>query len=79
MMKRQDTQLEEISQLKNNTKSAVSKMETRMIGFDNRLKELEDEHRHRSSDIKKIIEDTVSANEKMVKLDLKVADLLVRV
>jgi hypothetical protein len=54
-------------------------METRMIAFDNRLKELEDEHKHRSSDIKKLLEDGVNSNEKLVKLDLKVGNLAARV
>lgn len=42
MIKRQDSQIEEMTQFRNTTKSTVSKMETRMIAFDNRLKELED-------------------------------------
>ena len=42
MIKRQDTHIEEVTQFRNMTKSTVSKMETRMIAFDNRLKELED-------------------------------------
>jgi predicted DNA-binding protein YlxM (UPF0122 family) len=40
MAKRQDKQVEEVNQFKNMTKGSVSKMETRMISFDNRLKEL---------------------------------------
>lgn len=79
MIKRQDSQIEEMTQFRNTTKSTVSKMETRMIAFDNRLKELEDEHKHRSSDIKKLLEDGANGNEKLIKLDLKVANLTARV
>ena len=50
-----------------------------MITFDNRLKELEDEHKHRSSDIKKLLEDSVNSNEKLFKLDTKVTNLTARV
>jgi hypothetical protein len=38
MAKRQDSQTEEVNQFKNLTKAAMSKMEGRMIGFDNRLR-----------------------------------------
>ena len=55
MLKRQDTHFEEMTQFKNTTKSAVSKAETRMIGFDNRLKDLQDEQKHRFTDIKKLL------------------------
>jgi hypothetical protein len=79
MVKRQDTQVEEVTQFKNTTKSAVSKMETRMITFDNRLKELEDDHKHRVSDVKKLLEDGVGFNERLYKLDLKVSNLTSRV
>ena len=54
-------------------------METRMISFDNRLKELEDDHKHRVSDINKLMEDVVSHNERMIKLSNKVDNLNDRV
>lgn len=79
MAKRQDAQVEEVGQFKNQTKGTVGKMETRMIGFDNRLKELEDEQRHRASDVKRLVEDGAAYSERLVQLDLKVADLLARV
>lgn len=50
-----------------------------MITFDNRLKELQDQHKHRSSDIKKLLQDSVTSSEKMIKLDLKLSNLLARV
>lgn len=56
MVKKQDSSTEDINQFKNVTKSAVGKMETRMISFDNRLRELEDENKHKNSDIKKLLE-----------------------
>lgn len=77
--KRQDQQVEEVSQFKNSTKSAVSRMETRMIAFDNRLKELEDNHRHTHSDLRRLLEDGVSGNERTGKLESLVADLGTRV
>lgn len=40
LVKRIEGQVEEAGQFKNMTKGAVTKMETRMIAFDNRLKEL---------------------------------------
>ncbi len=40
MVKKQDAQTEEVNQFKNITKAAMSKMEGRMITFDNRLREL---------------------------------------
>lgn len=40
MTKKQDAQSEEINQFKNITKAATTKMESRMISFDNRLREL---------------------------------------
>ena len=54
-------------------------METRMITFDNRLKELEDDARHRSNQLKKVIEDVSSHNERILKLDFKVNHLTERV
>ena len=67
----QDRQIEEVNQFKNITKSAVTKMETRMITFDNRLKELEDDARHRNHELKKTSEDVSSHNERLLKLDFK--------
>ena len=79
MVRRQDQQIEESNLFKNITKGAVSKMETRMITFDNRLKELEDDHKHRVSDINKLMEDVVGLNERIIKLTNKVGNLNDRV
>jgi|JI8StandDraft_1071087.scaffolds.fasta_scaffold2239244_1 hypothetical protein len=38
LVRRTEAQVEEASQFKSMTKGAVTKMETRMIAFDNRLK-----------------------------------------
>jgi len=39
-----------------------------MIVFDNRLKELEDDIRHKGSDIRKLYEEASSHNERIVKV-----------
>ena len=69
MIKRQDQQIEEVNQFKNTVKSALSKSEGRIISFDNRLKELEDDYRHRGSDIRKLMEDVTLHGERLSKLD----------
>ena len=50
-----------------------------MIAFDNRLKELEDEHKHRTSDIRKLMDDVTLHNERLTKLDYKADNLTARV
>lgn len=50
-----EAQIEEAAQFKNLTKGSVTKMETRMITFDNRLKELEDHHKHTQTDLKRLL------------------------
>ena len=55
MTKKQDSLTEEINQFKNITKAAVAKMEGRMTAFDNRLRELEDDSRHKATEIKKLL------------------------
>ena len=79
MGQRQDQSIEEVNQFKNTTKAAVSKMETRLISFDNRLKELEDDHRHKNTELKKLKEDVVEHSEGLAKLNHKADDLGVRV
>lgn len=54
-------------------------MEGRMIAFDNRLRELEDDSKHKGSDIKKLLEEGSSHNEKIIKLELKVVNLNSRI
>ncbi len=68
MTKKQDSLTEEMNQFKNITKAAVAKMEGRMIAFDNRLRELEDDSRHKATEIKKLLEQTGIHNEKIIKL-----------
>jgi DNA repair exonuclease SbcCD ATPase subunit len=79
MVKRQDAQTEEVNQFKNLTKAAMSKMEGRMIAFDNRLRELEDDSKHKTSDIKKLLEENSTHNEKIIKLELKAVNLNARI
>lgn len=54
-------------------------METRMVAFDNRLKELEDENRHKGSDIRKLLEEASIHNEKITKLEMKAVNLNSRI
>ena len=79
MIKKQDMQIEEVNQYSNMTKGSVTKMETRMITFDNRLREIEDEHKHRASDIKKLMEDVSHHNERLIKVDNRIINLTERV
>ena len=50
-----------------------------MIAFENRLRELEDDSKHKASDIRKLIEDVSSNNERIIKLELKTVNLNARV
>lgn len=79
MTKKQDAQSEEINQFKNITKAATTKMESRMISFDNRLRQLQDDTKHKASDIRKLLEEASNHNEKIIKLELKTINLTARV
>jgi hypothetical protein len=46
----------------------MTKMESKLIAFDNRLRELEDDSKHKSSDIRKLLEEASAHNEKIIKL-----------
>lgn len=75
MGRRQDAQTEEVNQFKNLAKAAMGKMEGRMIAFDNRLRELEDDSKHKGSDIRKLLEEGSAHSEKIIKLELKAVNL----
>ena len=79
LSKRLEAQADEVAMFKNNTRAAVTKMETRMITFDNRLKELEDTGRHRNADIKRLFEDATNHTERITKLEVKSGDLTARI
>jgi 5-carboxymethyl-2-hydroxymuconate isomerase len=62
MIKRQNSHTEETNQFKNITKASITKMESRMVSFDLRLRELEDDSKHKTSDIHKLLEEASAHN-----------------